>query len=142
MPQSIKSRVIFCFLCVCIFSGAADSISLIVWYGIGAAVVVVVAKGRSEGIFIKDFSMLHGMTLTHDLWFKIDSKKWQEEDSSYLSLPWQRINGEELVKTWMYGMAPTNKDSFTISTTFCSTKLTQNGKVTSKGNEVRDLFVV
>lgn len=97
---------------------------------------------RSEGILTKNFSILPLMTMTYDLWLKIDSKKWQEDDSSYLNLPWQRINGEELVKTWTFGMAPTNKDSFTISTTFCSTKLTQNGKVTSKLFEVRELFVV
>ncbi|KAG7160013.1 Dedicator of cytokinesis protein 2-like [Homarus americanus] len=59
----------------------------------------------------------------------IDGKKWNDGDSNYLSLPWRRINGEEIVKSWNHGVAPSLKDSFTISTTFCSTKLTQNAEL-------------
>ncbi|XP_063609034.1 dedicator of cytokinesis protein 1-like isoform X2 [Penaeus indicus] len=93
-------------------------------------------KDKNEKPFAMSFMKLmqdNGTTVLnteHELIiYKIDSKKWQEDDSNYLSLPWQRVNGEELVKTWTYGMAPTNKDSFTISTTFCSTKLTQNAEL-------------
>ena len=60
---------------------------------------------------------------------QIDNKKWQDDDCKYLKLPWKRGNGEELDKTWNFGLAPSSKDCFAISTTFCSTKLTQNGKI-------------
>ncbi|XP_063852697.1 dedicator of cytokinesis protein 1-like isoform X3 [Scylla paramamosain] len=92
------------------------------------------AKDKSEKPFAMAFVKLiqkNGTTLQntdHDLIvYKIDSKKWNENDLSYLGLPWERLPGEEYGKSWQFGIAPSLKDNITISTTFCSTKLTQNG---------------
>ncbi|XP_042238025.1 dedicator of cytokinesis protein 1-like isoform X2 [Homarus americanus] len=93
-------------------------------------------KDKNEKPFSMSFVKLmqsNGTTLLnteHELIvYKIDGKKWNDGDSNYLSLPWRRINGEEIVKSWNHGVAPSLKDSFTISTTFCSTKLTQNAEL-------------
>ncbi|XP_068248213.1 dedicator of cytokinesis protein 2 isoform X3 [Palaemon carinicauda] len=93
-------------------------------------------KDKSEKPFSMSFVKLmqeNGTTLSnieHELIiYKIDPKKWQDDDISYLKLPWKRKNGEELVKVWTNGLAPSSKDNFTISTTFCSTKLTQNAEL-------------
>ncbi|XP_071513992.1 dedicator of cytokinesis protein 2 isoform X2 [Panulirus ornatus] len=93
-------------------------------------------KDKNEKPFALSFVKLmqsNGTTLMntdHELIvYKIDGKKWNDNDWSYLNLPWQRINGEELTKSWNHGVAPSLKDSFTISTTFCSTKLTQNAEL-------------
>ncbi|XP_045138104.1 dedicator of cytokinesis protein 1-like [Portunus trituberculatus] len=92
------------------------------------------AKDKSEKPFAMAFVKLiqkNGTTLQntdHELIvYKIDNKKWSDNDSSYLGLPWLRLPGEEYGKTWQFGIAPSLKDNFTICTTFCSTKLTQNG---------------
>ena len=92
-------------------------------------------KDKNEKPFALSFMKLmqdNGTTVSnteHDLiLYKIDSKKWSEDDVSYLKFNWKRIEGEEITKVWTNGLAPTNKDSFSIATTFCSTKLTQNGK--------------
>ncbi|XP_066966939.1 dedicator of cytokinesis protein 1 isoform X9 [Macrobrachium rosenbergii] len=93
-------------------------------------------KDKSEKPFSMSFVKLmqeNGTTLfntEHDLIiYKIDPKKWQDDDISYLKLSWRRVNGEDLNKVWNYGLAPSSKDNFTISTTFCSTKLTQNAEL-------------
>ncbi|XP_050707802.1 dedicator of cytokinesis protein 1-like isoform X3 [Eriocheir sinensis] len=94
------------------------------------------AKDKSERPFAMSFVKLvqdNGTTLQntkHDLIvYKIDNKKWTDSDYSYLGLHWQRKPGEELAKSWQHGIAPSLKDSFTISTIFCSTKLTQNAEL-------------
>ncbi|XP_069941837.1 dedicator of cytokinesis protein 1 isoform X2 [Cherax quadricarinatus] len=93
-------------------------------------------KDKNEKPYALSFVKLmqsNGTTLLnteHELIvYKIDGKKWTDGDYNYLSLPWQRVNGEELVKSWNHGLAPSMKDSFTISTIFCSTKLTQNAEL-------------
>ncbi|XP_045614067.1 dedicator of cytokinesis protein 1 isoform X2 [Procambarus clarkii] len=93
-------------------------------------------KDKNEKPFALSFVKLmqnNGTTLLnteHELIvYKIDGKKWNDNDNNYLNLPWQRVDGEEIVKSWNHGVAPSLKDSFTISTTFCSTKLTQNAEL-------------
>ncbi|KAK7079345.1 Dedicator of cytokinesis protein 2 [Halocaridina rubra] len=93
-------------------------------------------KDKNEKPFAMSFVKLmqdNGTTLNnteHELIvYKIDSKKWHDNDTDYLKLNWRRHNAEEIVKTWQFGLAPSAKENFLISTTFCSTKLTQNEKL-------------
>jgi hypothetical protein len=64
----------------------------------------------------------------HDIIFQIDHKKFEDSDVGYLSLPSTRDELTEGQKPQHGGLSLSNKDSFTIHTNVCSTKLTQNGK--------------
>jgi hypothetical protein len=64
----------------------------------------------------------------HDIIFQIDHKKFEDSDVGYLSLPSTRDELTEGQKPQHGGLTLSNKDSFTIHTNVCSTKLTQNGK--------------
>ncbi|XP_055631515.1 dedicator of cytokinesis protein 1 isoform X1 [Toxorhynchites rutilus septentrionalis] len=94
------------------------------------------AKDRSEKPFGLSFVKLmndDGTTLQHKrhhlLVYKIDHKKFdQDSQYNYLQLP---ALGDELVnssggKPSINGFSLASKDSFTIETNLCSTKLTQN----------------
>ncbi|XP_076042771.1 dedicator of cytokinesis protein 1-like isoform X4 [Oratosquilla oratoria] len=94
------------------------------------------SKTKHEKPFAMAYMQLmqsNGTTLQntdHDLIvYKIDSKKWSEDDFGYLKLRWRAVPGEELDKTAQHGLSPSSKDSFTINTVFCSTKLTQNAEL-------------
>ncbi|KAB7505734.1 Dedicator of cytokinesis protein 1 [Armadillidium nasatum] len=89
-------------------------------------------KDKNEKPFALSFVKLiqpNGTTLLnmdHELLvYKIDHKKWNEEDSSYLRLPCVKNVGEEVQKKKEDCYSLSSKDSFFISTVFCSTKLTQ-----------------
>lgn len=85
--------------------------------------------GNIRSFFTSSMSQLAALMsclLSFSPW-QIDNKKWSEGDFSYLNLLWKREPGNEIVKSWNSGLSPSTKDSFTISTIFCSTKLTQNG---------------
>jgi hypothetical protein len=60
--------------------------------------------------------------------FQIDHKKFEDSDMGYLSLPSTRDELTEGQKPQHGGLSLSSKDSFTIHTNVCSTKLTQNGK--------------
>jgi len=64
----------------------------------------------------------------HDIIFQIDHKKFEDSDVGYLGLPSRRDELTEGQKPQHGGLSLSNKDSFTIHTNVCSTKLTQNGK--------------
>ena len=59
---------------------------------------------------------------------QIDHKKFEDSDVGYLSLPSTRDELTEGQKPQHGGLSLSSKDSFTIHTNVCSTKLTQNGK--------------
>lgn len=63
------------------------------------------------------------------LLLQVDHKKYDPNDVGYLSLPSTRSEITEGMKPALGGLSLTNKDSFTIQTNVCSTKLTQNGKL-------------
>ncbi|XP_076317091.1 dedicator of cytokinesis protein myoblast city isoform X3 [Tachypleus tridentatus] len=107
------------------------------------------AKDKSEKFFAMSFVKLmqeNGTTLENNvhelLVFKVDHKKFDESDVSYLSLPsTQEELGAQVqpggsslgnlpksvLATYQNGgLTLTMKDSFSISTLICSTKLTQN----------------
>uniref|UniRef100_A0A6A7FSL4 Dedicator of cytokinesis protein 1 isoform X2 n=2 Tax=Hirondellea gigas TaxID=1518452 RepID=A0A6A7FSL4_9CRUS len=74
----------------------------------------------------------NGTTLNneeHELYlYNVETKKWNGEDCQYLELPWLRgaSFSEAVSKQSCNGLTLAAKDAFTIATTFCSTKLTQN----------------
>ncbi|BES96169.1 Dedicator of cytokinesis [Nesidiocoris tenuis] len=91
------------------------------------------AKDRNEKPFAMSYVKLmqeNGTTLpdtTHELLvYKVDQKKWDPSEVSYLALPSTRSELEDGSKPSVNGLSLTNKDSFTIQTNVCSTKLTQN----------------
>lgn len=91
------------------------------------------AKDKSEKPFAMSFVKLmqeNGTTLpdtTHNLCvYKIDHRKYDENDIAYLNLPWCKTD-EKIDKNQYSGLSYSSKDSFIISTNVCSTKLTQNG---------------
>ncbi|KAL0276596.1 UNVERIFIED_CONTAM: hypothetical protein PYX00_004139 [Menopon gallinae] len=57
--------------------------------------------------------------------YKLDHRKYDENDVGYLNLPWCRTD-EKIDKNQIPGLSFSNKDYFYISTNVCSTKLTQN----------------
>lgn len=58
----------------------------------------------------------------------MDHKKWEDLDLGYLQLPSTRQElTEGSSKPQHGGLTLSSKDSFTILTNVCSTKLTQNG---------------
>jgi hypothetical protein len=63
----------------------------------------------------------------HDFFFQIDHKKFEDSDVGYLNLPSTRDELMEGQKPQHGGLILSTKDSFTIHTNVCSTKLTQNG---------------
>lgn len=67
------------------------------------------------------------MDTQHELLvYKIDHKKFDENDTSYLELPSTRAEMSDSSKPFAPGLALNNKDSLLISSCLCSTKLTQN----------------
>lgn len=101
------------------------------------------AKDRVEKSYALSFVRLmqpNGTTLqdeVHDLLvYKIDHKKFDETNTGYLSLPYDRkeletmrnSSGDSSLKFILQspGLTLSHKDSFQISTVTCSTKLTQN----------------
>lgn len=74
---------------------------------------------QEDGTTLKDIS--------HDLLvYKIDHKKFDDQDMSYLKLPSVRNELSDGQKINQNGLHLSNKDSFVIQTNVCSTKLTQN----------------
>ncbi|XP_014608633.1 PREDICTED: dedicator of cytokinesis protein 1 isoform X1 [Polistes canadensis] len=94
------------------------------------------AKDKSEKPFALSYVRLmqrNGTTLQdiqHELLvYKLDQKKYEEKDISYLKLPSTRIELFELhteKKPTLGSLTLSNKDNFLIATNVCSTKLTQN----------------
>ncbi|XP_023214491.1 dedicator of cytokinesis protein 1-like, partial [Centruroides sculpturatus] len=106
------------------------------------------AKDKTEKPFAISFAKLmqeNGTTLKDEihelLVYKIDHKKFDENDAHYLSLPttkmelelFQQLHGNTnnnpsrlSVLSYPSGLILNLKDSFSISTLVCSTKLTQN----------------
>ncbi|XP_046667072.1 LOW QUALITY PROTEIN: dedicator of cytokinesis protein 1-like [Homalodisca vitripennis] len=90
-------------------------------------------KDKNEKPFALSYVRLmqeDGTTLRdtqHDLLvYKVDHKKFDANDVGYLNLPSKRSELIEGSKPSHGGLILTNKDSFTIHTNVCSTKLTQN----------------
>ncbi|XP_068977306.1 dedicator of cytokinesis protein 1 isoform X3 [Bombus flavifrons] len=94
------------------------------------------AKDKSEKPFALSYVKLmqrNGTTLQdiqHELLvYKLDQKKYEEIDISYLKLPSTRGELVELnleKKPTLGALTLSSKDSFLIATNICSTKLTQN----------------
>ncbi|KAF7990611.1 hypothetical protein HCN44_000416 [Aphidius gifuensis] len=94
------------------------------------------AKDKSEKPFAMSYVRLmqrNGTTLqntNHELLvYKIDNKKYDEDDTTYFKLPSTRSDFIELnreKKITLGFLSLSSKDSFFISTNICSTKLTQN----------------
>ncbi|XP_063232451.1 dedicator of cytokinesis protein 1 isoform X3 [Bacillus rossius redtenbacheri] len=91
------------------------------------------AKDKSEKPFAMSYVKLmqnNGTTLwdsQHELLvYKIDHKKFDESDLGYLTLPSTRSEVVVGQKPQLGGLSLSSKDSFTIHTNVCSTKLTQN----------------
>ncbi|KAK9502031.1 hypothetical protein O3M35_012639 [Rhynocoris fuscipes] len=90
-------------------------------------------KDKNEKPFAMSFVKLmqdNGTTLpdtTHDLLvYKVDHKKYDPNDVTYLYLPSTRSELKDGVKQSAPGLTLSNKDVFVIQTNVCSTKLTQN----------------
>ncbi|XP_069695130.1 dedicator of cytokinesis protein 1 isoform X2 [Periplaneta americana] len=90
-------------------------------------------KDKTEKPFAMSYVKLmqeNGTTLRdtqHELLvYKIDHKKFEDTDLGYLSLPSTREELTEGQKPQHGGISLSSKDSFTIQTNVCSTKLTQN----------------
>ncbi|PSN51994.1 Dedicator of cytokinesis protein 1 [Blattella germanica] len=91
------------------------------------------AKDRTEKPFALSYVKLmqeNGTTLKdteHELLvYKVDHKKFEETDLGYLNLPSTRGELTEGQKPHSGGLSLSSKDSFSIQTNVCSTKLTQN----------------
>ncbi|XP_008557534.1 dedicator of cytokinesis protein 1 isoform X3 [Microplitis demolitor] len=94
------------------------------------------AKDKSEKPFALSYVRLmqrNGTTLQdtqHELLvYKLDHKKYEDNDTSYLKLPSTRAELIELnidKKPVLGPLTLTSKDTFLIGTNVCSTKLTQN----------------
>ncbi|KAL7286180.1 hypothetical protein TKK_0019548 [Trichogramma kaykai] len=97
------------------------------------------AKDRLEKPFAMSYVKLmqsNGTTLQdkeHELLvYKIDNKKYDENDTNYLKLPSTKdeMNAMNLEKKPSLGfISLSSKDNFLINTNVCSTKLTQNVKL-------------
>lgn len=94
------------------------------------------AKDKSEKPFAFSYVRLmqeDGTTLKdakHKLIvYKIDYKKFNEKSVEYFNLPTFTDELKEGQKPQLAGLSISTKDSFTIASNICSTKLTQNGKV-------------
>lgn len=93
------------------------------------------AKDKSEKPFAMSYVRLmqeNGTTL-HDtehelLVYRIDHKKFDDTGLEYLNLPSKRSELVTNTKLASQGLTSSNKDTFSISTNVCSTKLTQNSK--------------
>lgn len=93
-------------------------------------------KDKSEKPFGLSYVRLmqdNGTTLQHEchqlVVYKIDHKKYDKDDQScYLSLPSRTFELSTNTKVTAGGLSISPKDSFTILTNLCSTKLTQDGK--------------
>ncbi|XP_023708307.1 dedicator of cytokinesis protein 1 isoform X4 [Cryptotermes secundus] len=90
-------------------------------------------KDKTEKPFAMSYVKLmqeNGTTLPdkeHELLvYKIDHKKFEDNDLGYLSLPSMRQELTEGQKPQLGGISLSSKDSFTIHTNVCSTKLTQD----------------
>lgn len=93
------------------------------------------AKDKSEKPFAMSYVRLmqeNGTTLKdadHNLIvYKIDYKKFDEKSVEYFNLPSCTSEMKEGQKPQLAGLSISTKDSFTIGSNICSTKLTQNGK--------------
>ncbi|KAF4529699.1 hypothetical protein B566_EDAN016654, partial [Ephemera danica] len=91
------------------------------------------AKDKCEKMFAMSFVKLmqeNGTTLrdtVHDLLvYKVDHKKYDDNDLGYLTLPSTRSEWTEGQKPQCNGLILSAKDILTIATNVCSTKLTQN----------------
>lgn len=93
-------------------------------------------KDKSEKPFALSYVRLmqdNGTTLQHDLHnlvvYKIDQKKFDKENQfGYLTLPSRTFELTKTSKPSATGLSLSVKDSFTIRTNVCSTKLTKDGK--------------
>lgn len=93
-------------------------------------------KDRTEKPFGLSYVRLmqnNGTTLQHKchqlIVYKIDQKKYDKDtEHNYLNLPSRtfELNGIPKPSATAFSLSP--KDSFTIETNLCSTKLTQDGK--------------
>ena len=61
--------------------------------------------------------------------FQIDPKRYNDENASYLKFACVKRFGDEVTKVREDGFTLNTKDSFSISSLFCSTQLTQNGEI-------------
>lgn len=94
-------------------------------------------KDRSEKPFGLSYVRLmqeNGTTLQHKchqlIVYKIDHKKYDKDTQScYLNLPSRLCDLQPNAKPSSGGLTISPKDSFTIFTNLCSTKLTQDGKL-------------
>ncbi|XP_065350993.1 dedicator of cytokinesis protein 1 isoform X4 [Cloeon dipterum] len=91
------------------------------------------AKDKSEKMYALSYVKLmqdNGTTLpdtVHDvLVYKVDHKKFDENDIGYLKLPSTKSEMTDGHKPHSAGLSLSTKDCFTIQTNVCSTKLTQN----------------
>lgn len=62
---------------------------------------------------------------------QVDPKKYDPTDICYLELASTELESNNGSKTAVPGLSLSNKDIFVIYTNICSTKLTQNGKLSS-----------
>lgn len=93
-------------------------------------------KDKSEKPFAMSYVRLmqdNGTTLQHDchclIVYKIDQKKFDKDTQlNYLTLPSRIFELGKNPKPSAAGLSLSSKDSFTIETNLCSTKLTQDGK--------------
>lgn len=93
-------------------------------------------KDKSEKPFALSYVRLmqdNGTTLQHDshhlVVYKIDQKKFDKDSQfNYLTLPSLTVDLPRTSKPSATGLSLSAKDSFTIRTNVCSTKLTKDGK--------------
>lgn len=93
------------------------------------------AKDKSEKPFAMSYVKLmqeNGTTLkdtNHSLLvYKIDYKKFDENNVDYFKLPSTSAELKDDQKVQVPGLILSKRDIFSIATNVCSTKLTQNGK--------------
>lgn len=95
------------------------------------------AKDKSEKPFGMSYVKLmqeNGTTLPDNIHnlivYKIDYKKFDENSLDYFKLPStvSEVKEHSKEKPQVAGLSMSNKDSFSISSNICSTKLTQNGE--------------
>ncbi|XP_065556971.1 dedicator of cytokinesis protein 1-like isoform X2 [Artemia franciscana] len=93
-------------------------------------------KDKQDKPFALSYARLiqkDGTTLkdgVHELMvYRVDVKNYKEGDVSYLSLPSKRCEATESVSKQISTLSYSPKDSFTVSSCLCSTKLTQNAEL-------------